>query len=102
MYFQVVKLILQGAMLSPPDDCPTFISDLMVSCWKMEPRERTNFPEIQVTLRQASKSPPETATLPRPPAFPVTPQIAVEVLDSENYLKPLPTEPKEYLKTLPD
>lgn len=100
-HFQVVRLILQGIMLIPPEDCPPTICELMRCCWKTEPRDRTNFATILDVLHRASTS-PIAPTLPRPPAFPVTPQTAADVLDAENYLKPLQLEPKEYLQTLPD
>ncbi|XP_054283639.1 muscle, skeletal receptor tyrosine protein kinase-like [Macrosteles quadrilineatus] len=101
---EVVRLILQGIMLIPPEDCPPYICELMRCCWKTEPRDRTNFAEILQVLHRAAQTPQSSVqlSLPRPPAFPVTPQTAIEVLDAENYLKPLQTEPKEYLQTLPD
>uniref|UniRef100_A0A1B6KVD3 Protein kinase domain-containing protein n=1 Tax=Graphocephala atropunctata TaxID=36148 RepID=A0A1B6KVD3_9HEMI len=97
---EVVRLILQGIMLILPDDCPPFVCELMRNCWKTEPRDRISFAEILEILQKSSAHPP--STLPRPPAFPVTPQTVVEVLDAENYLKPLQPEPREYLQTLPD
>ncbi|XP_076315709.1 BDNF/NT-3 growth factors receptor-like [Tachypleus tridentatus] len=43
---EVVKLILQGILLSPPGKCPYFIYNIMAGCWKTEPRDRLKFPDI--------------------------------------------------------
>lgn len=100
---EVVRLILQGIMLIPPEDCPPLICDLMRNCWKTEPKDRTCFAEIHEALRKASTS-HQVSTLPRPPAFPVTVHPPVEILDADNYLQPLtpPGGAREYLQPLPD
>jgi hypothetical protein len=41
-----VKLILQGILLIPPEDCPKCIYELMAGCWKTEPRNRLSFSTI--------------------------------------------------------
>lgn len=45
-WLQVVKLILQGILLIPPDECPDFIYKMMAATWKTDPKDRTNFPDI--------------------------------------------------------
>nr|CAD7414046.1 unnamed protein product [Timema poppensis] len=123
---EVVRLILQGIMLIPPDDCPTLICELMRSCWKTEPRDRIRFPEIYDKLCKArDESPvaepsdtipalsnsqgsafvPSSTPLPRPPeVIPVGQFRTVELLDTENYLLPQvpPASRTEYLQPLPD
>ncbi|XP_076348269.1 tyrosine-protein kinase transmembrane receptor Ror-like [Tachypleus tridentatus] len=47
---EVVKLVLQGILLSPPGECPYFIYDIMAGCWKTEPRDRLKFPDIYQVL----------------------------------------------------
>nr|CAD7595295.1 unnamed protein product [Timema genevievae] len=123
---EVVRLILQGIMLIPPDDCPTLICELMRSCWKTEPRDRIRFPEIYdklceardespvaetsdripaLTNSQGSAFVPSSTPLPRPPeVIPVGQFRTVELLDTENYLLPQvpPASRTEYLQPLPD
>lgn len=100
---EVVRLILQGIMLIPPEDCPPLICELMRNCWKTEPKDRTCFAEIHEALCKAFTS-QQTSTLPRPPAFPVTVHPPVEILDAENYLQPRtpPGGARDYLQPLPD
>ncbi|GFQ82640.1 NT-3 growth factor receptor [Trichonephila clavata] len=43
---EVVKLILQGILLSPPENSPPFIYSLMAGCWKTEVKDRLTFPEV--------------------------------------------------------
>ncbi|KAF5277699.1 hypothetical protein FQR65_LT03679 [Abscondita terminalis] len=117
---EVVKLILQGIMLIPPEDCPALICDLMKTCWKTEPRDRIKFTEIYDKLDKAYQNYDQldccgTTTkvvhqnelklnsgsikkkLPRPPpVLPATNEI--ELLDTEGYLLPkLLKEPVQYL-----
>lgn len=99
--FKVVKLIIQGIMLIPPEDCPAFICKIMRECWKSEPRDRTRFSEILETLEKNEEKTSLKGTLPRPPQGPVTFR-SPDVLDSEGYLLPAPTVPCEYLQTLAD
>ncbi|XP_013784786.1 tyrosine-protein kinase transmembrane receptor Ror-like [Limulus polyphemus] len=47
---EVVKLVLQGILLSPPGECPYYIYDIMAGCWKTEPRDRLKFPDIYQIL----------------------------------------------------
>jgi len=46
LFLQVVKLILQGILLIPPDECPDFIYKLMASTWKTDPKDRICFTDI--------------------------------------------------------
>ncbi|KAI1294140.1 Tyrosine-protein kinase transmembrane receptor Ror [Halotydeus destructor] len=41
---EVVKLILQGILLIPPENCPQFVYHLMAASWKTEPKDRISFP----------------------------------------------------------
>ncbi|GIY68764.1 NT-3 growth factor receptor [Caerostris darwini] len=43
---EVVRLILQGILLSPPENCPPHICTIMAGCWKTEPRDRLTFQEV--------------------------------------------------------
>lgn len=118
---EVVKLILQGIMLIPPEDCPTLIYDLMRSCWKTEPRDRIRFPDIYDKLAKANENFQATEaatnlsavleiepvvnkvnnlTLPRPPPIPIA-QID-GILDPDGYLLPVESTNVNYLQTLPD
>lgn len=76
---EVVKLILQGIMLIPPDGCPGFICDLMRACWKSEPKDRIKFPEIYDRLKKAYEDKefdrPSAASIPPPPPPPLPPSI---------------------------
>ena len=42
----MVKLILQGILLIPPDECPDFIYKMMAATWKTDPADRTSFADI--------------------------------------------------------
>ncbi|XP_012234031.2 high affinity nerve growth factor receptor-like isoform X1 [Linepithema humile] len=96
---EVVKLILQGIMLMPPEECPPVICQIMRDCWKTDPRERIKFPDILDRLEKAGKL-TQQETLPRPPQGPVTIRTP-DVLDPDGYLLPAPTTPREYLQALP-
>ncbi|KAK9712994.1 Cytochrome P450 [Popillia japonica] len=50
---EVVKLILEGIMLIPPEDTPSLICELMQLCWKTEPRDRIRFSDIYAKLEKA-------------------------------------------------
>lgn len=97
---QVVKLILQGIMLLPPDECPPIVCQIMRDCWKMESRERIKFPDILDRLEKAQSKLIQQGSLPRPPQGPVTVRTP-DVLDPDGYLLPAPTSPREYLQALP-
>ncbi|GFX00440.1 pkinase_Tyr domain-containing protein [Trichonephila clavipes] len=43
---QVVKLLIQGILLSPPENSPPFICTLMAGCWKTEVKDRLTFPKV--------------------------------------------------------
>lgn len=53
---EVVKLILDGVMLIPPQECPSIVIELMKNCWKTEPRQRITFPNICDKLDLAFES----------------------------------------------
>ncbi|CAG9825456.1 unnamed protein product, partial [Phaedon cochleariae] len=114
---EVVKLILDGIMLIPPQDCPTLICELMRNCWKTEPRHRIIFPNICEKLEIAYESEKQTScvyetetkkmrpgankSLPRPPPLPVMAQM--DLLDGQGYLRPNEiNDPVSYLETLCD
>ncbi|GFG30260.1 hypothetical protein Cfor_11804, partial [Coptotermes formosanus] len=74
---EVVKLILQGIMLIPPEDCPQVIWDLMRSCWKTEARDRIRFTDIYARLKKAYEEleqSPASTSVPLPPPVPILPQ----------------------------
>ncbi|KAL1432155.1 hypothetical protein MTO96_013490 [Rhipicephalus appendiculatus] len=76
---EVVKLILQGILLSPPEECPPHVCTLMAGCWKTEPRDRLSFSDIYKRL---------VDTYPPPPPPQDEPEPLEEELDSEDYLVP--------------
>ncbi|XP_032782222.2 LOW QUALITY PROTEIN: mast/stem cell growth factor receptor Kit [Daphnia magna] len=43
----LIKELLKGYRMDKPDFAPSFIADLMASCWKMEPKERPTFSQIE-------------------------------------------------------
>ncbi|XP_068621004.1 high affinity nerve growth factor receptor-like isoform X2 [Battus philenor] len=92
---EATKLILNGIVLVPPEDCPIFACELMRACWEEDPRNRIGFDEICRKLKAAAEA-GGTSTqmrLPRPPAPPQ---------DSLGYLIPARNPPADYLKPLPD
>ncbi|XP_034949744.1 tyrosine-protein kinase transmembrane receptor Ror-like isoform X2 [Chelonus insularis] len=100
---EVVKLILQGIILTPPESCPEFVSQIMTQCWKLEPRDRPRFSEILDKLKKAYQGIEKMnkkGSLPRPPQGPVTIKPP-NALDSEGYLVPAPVASREYLQPLP-
>ncbi|XP_022663702.1 NT-3 growth factor receptor-like isoform X2 [Varroa destructor] len=54
-YYKVVKLILQGILLCPPEDCPAYVYSIMAGCWKTDPLDRLSFEDICKQLRQEIK-----------------------------------------------
>ncbi|XP_058807521.1 muscle, skeletal receptor tyrosine protein kinase-like isoform X1 [Phymastichus coffea] len=97
---EVMKLILQGIMLIPPEDCPAYVCQLMRDCWKTEPRDRIRFAEIVERLEKAQDKPSQLSSLPRPPQGPVTIR-APDVLDPDGYLLPSPATLREYFQPIP-
>ncbi|XP_013200566.1 tyrosine-protein kinase transmembrane receptor Ror isoform X2 [Amyelois transitella] len=89
------KLILQGIVLVPPEDCPRFAGDLMRACWKSDPRERIGFDEICRKLEVAAAAGGTAAQtrLPRPPP---------PAQDPEGYLIPAQRPAMDYLAPLPE
>ncbi|XP_072382044.1 BDNF/NT-3 growth factors receptor-like isoform X2 [Diabrotica undecimpunctata] len=111
---EVVKLILDGIMLIPPEDCPSYICELMKNCWKTEPRHRITFPSICEKLEEAFENQRKPTlfnenetkkmkigsnkSLPRPPPLPAFTQI--DLLDGQGYLLPKEVkDPATYLET---
>ncbi|CAB3376211.1 Hypothetical predicted protein [Cloeon dipterum] len=96
---EVVKLILQGSLLTAPAMCPPLISDIMLRCWRREPKDRVKFPEIKLLLQESAPQYhwSQEMDLPLPPAH----LEQVELLDQDQYLLPIPQSPPEYLETLP-
>lgn len=123
---EVVKLILEGIMLIPPEDTPSLICELMQLCWKTEPRDRIRFSDIYAKLEKThdnfvepieeeekgkdgvlsfkfedEKLNSSLRRLPRPPPLPLAPQM--DLLDEQGYLLAKEVkEPAQYLETLPD
>lgn len=95
-----MKLILQGIMLIPPEDCPAHVCQLMRDCWKTEPRDRIRFSEILERLEKAQDKPSQLSSLPRPPQGPVTIR-SPDVLDTDGYLLPSPVTLREYFQPIP-
>ncbi|XP_071524377.1 uncharacterized protein [Panulirus ornatus] len=126
---QVVKLIFQGILLSPPDTCPPKVCDVMRLCWATDPNDRLKFPEILSHLKrlqqdQKSGSRPSSSTSSsssstsssssssRPTSAPVAPPITYSELcpqdegglqlDADQYLMPRKADYREYLTVLND
>ncbi|XP_015511028.1 tyrosine-protein kinase transmembrane receptor Ror [Neodiprion pinetum] len=97
---EVMKLILQGIMLLPPEDCPPFICDVMRGCWKTEPKDRLKFTDILEKLELAREKSSDKGSLPRPPQGPVAIR-SPDALDTDGYLLPAPVNRCEYLQPLP-
>ncbi|XP_046385492.1 tyrosine-protein kinase transmembrane receptor Ror-like isoform X2 [Ischnura elegans] len=115
---EVVKLILQGIMLIPPDNCPPAVCNLMRDCWKTEPKDRPSFAGLHSQLlevwetmysgesgkdgsgiRDHSRSNGmsgksfSSSSAPLPPSLPPT---VIELLDPDNYLLPHNSCPNGY------
>jgi len=58
---EVVENVLKGYRLSPPENCPKEIYELMVACWNHEIERRPNFDQVLVTVNnlliQANQQP---------------------------------------------
>lgn len=109
----VMKLIFQGILLSPPDTCPPKVRDIMRRCWATDPMDRLKFPEILAHLkgiRGEGKCLSRQDTSPRAPVTPngapVTySQLCLQEeagghLDQDLYLVPRRVEPREYMTVL--
>lgn len=93
---EVVRLVLAGQLLAPPEDCPPLASQLMLQCWRLEPRDRPRFPDMAARLAEAQPR------LPLPPGgFPLPSTASADLLDGDNYLLPSPAA-RDYLQPLPD
>ncbi|XP_059471454.1 muscle, skeletal receptor tyrosine-protein kinase-like [Neocloeon triangulifer] len=97
---EVVKLILQGSLLTPPSLCPPLVTEIMLKCWRREPKDRIKFPEINFCLQTAAPQNRRAleVNLPLPPVG----LEEVQMLDQDQYLLPIPMPPPEYLQTLPN
>ncbi|XP_053209365.1 NT-3 growth factor receptor-like isoform X2 [Panonychus citri] len=88
---EVVKLILQGILLIPPEDCPEFIYKLMAGCWKTEPKDRLNFDSIYREL-VSNCSPDKQFIMEEINSTGTEPgesqSIVDEIVNIENYLMP--------------
>ncbi|KAJ0181704.1 hypothetical protein K1T71_002426 [Dendrolimus kikuchii] len=84
------RLILQGIVLVPPEDCPRFACELMRCCWESDPRDRITFDEICTKLEVAAAGGGQNLPLrlPRPPDPPQ---------DSAGYLVPTKQPVVDYL-----
>ncbi|XP_018496592.1 BDNF/NT-3 growth factors receptor [Galendromus occidentalis] len=51
---EVVKLILHGILLTAPENTPAHIREIMVRCWKSDPRDRLRFAGICEILEEGS------------------------------------------------
>lgn len=85
------RLILQGILLVPPEDCPRFAFELMRACWKTDPQDRIAFNEICTKLELAATGDGKALQM-RLPCPPTPPQ------DSTGYLIPKEQIPVDYLK----
>ncbi|RWS25022.1 BDNF/NT-3 growth factors receptor-like protein [Leptotrombidium deliense] len=82
---KVVKLILQGILLIPPEDCPQCIYTLMAGCWKTEIKDRIKFATIfKELLENCSKERQEVISSSQSESI----SNDEEVLDTDNYLVP--------------
>jgi len=94
---EVVKLIRQGILLTPPEDCPHYICQLMEMCWKTNPYDRIKFPDIHTMLVQkVGPEDPVNSTLDNGP-LPTDNRtyrtvrnngMSAEAVDHQNYLVP--------------
>ncbi|XP_047144848.1 tyrosine-protein kinase transmembrane receptor Ror isoform X2 [Hydra vulgaris] len=48
---EVVEFIKKGVLLPMPDDCPQWIYEIMIKCWKHDPEERILFADILKLLK---------------------------------------------------
>ncbi|XP_054717306.1 BDNF/NT-3 growth factors receptor-like [Uloborus diversus] len=80
---EVLRLVLQGILLSPPENAPEFICDIMKGCWKTDPRDRLVFSEICDIISANTTSSPYAEVVPTPPSS----DIEIN-MDSDNYLIP--------------
>ncbi|XP_004929369.3 tyrosine-protein kinase transmembrane receptor Ror isoform X1 [Bombyx mori] len=87
------KLIVQGILLVPPEECPRFACELMRECWQFDPQNRIDFDEIcrKLEIAAAGGTTTEQVRLPRPPN---------PSQDSAGYLIPARQTPVDYLTLL--
>ncbi|XP_069938737.1 uncharacterized protein [Cherax quadricarinatus] len=110
----VVKLIFQGILLSPPDTCPPQVCDVMRRCWATDPNDRLKFPEILNRLQRLQQGWKGSAASPVPASGTQAPPVPITYselclhdeggleLDSDQYLMPRKVEQREYITILND
>ena len=65
---EVIQNVTRGKQLSPPDNCPTELTDLMQACWQFNPIDRIPIAKAHVKLMelkkqyQSGQTPPVSAT----------------------------------------
>ncbi|GLG92358.1 Tyrosine-protein kinase transmembrane receptor Ror [Gryllus bimaculatus] len=96
---EVMKLIVQGIMLSCPEGCPAAVREVMRACWKTEPRDRLRFHEVHERLvkaeEEAAAAAATTAAAAEAAAAPTTPPSTSDdtaTPASENALSPTGVE----------
>ena len=45
-----------GHQLTPPENCPDIIKNLMISCWQRNPEDRPDFSNVVSTLENEDES----------------------------------------------
>lgn len=71
---QVLKFILERNLLDIPEACPEEISEIMIACWRKDPKERVTFSEMRNRLikMQEAQTRYNVLPLPRPPLETIT------------------------------
>jgi len=49
---ETTEQVLKGYRMTPPENCPVQISQLMKKCWSHKPEDRPSFKEIHSTITQ--------------------------------------------------
>lgn len=73
----------------------------MRECWMYDSTKRIKFPQILKRLIEVQDKLFQRQALPMPPQGPVTVHTP-DALDSDGYLLPAPTIPRNYLQALPE
>lgn len=48
---EVIQNVTRGKLLSPPDNCPLEIYQIMLQCWQFKPSERASISSIHESIR---------------------------------------------------
>lgn len=48
---EVIQNVTRGKLLSPPDNCPLEIYQIMLQCWQFKPMERSSISAIHESIR---------------------------------------------------